>query len=85
MKVVFDYLFNTNRRILKFEGQGEFDRPSTFKEISKAENCILGDNAFPYGKAKTVLIDYEFYTIEPININHPCGGSFQALEVWGKF
>lgn len=80
MKATIDQLFNTTREIICYD-HSDFDRPTTFTELKKCENVLVGDKV-PQLKAYEVLIDDYIVWVSPRAIRHPATGDrMKVLEV----
>ena len=79
MKATIDQLWETGRNIISYNGD-EFERPSSFSELKKCDNVIVGERV-DNSKIREVLINDHIVLIEPTCVKHPCGGSMYILEV----
>ena len=83
MKATVKYLWETGREIITFEGC-EFEWPSTFNELAKCDNVIVGEkiDGDPRCKTREVLIDDKLYFVIPSCVRHPAtGDEIRVLEI----
>jgi hypothetical protein len=82
MKATISELWNTGREIISFDGS-EFDRPSTFSDLKKCDNVLLGDKVYmgPGCRAMSVLIDDKIIIVSTATVRHPVGGTMYVLEI----
>ena len=81
MKATIDFLWDTCRKIISFDGS-EFNRPTTFAGLRKCDNVLIGekiDNG-PRCKDRYVMIDYNVYVVCPSKAMHT-GGTIRFLEI----
>jgi hypothetical protein len=81
MKATIDFLWSTGRRIISFDGS-EFSRPTTFAELKKCSNVIVGEKLDddPRCKERSVMIDDNIYVVCPSSARHT-GGPIRFLEI----
>lgn len=81
MRATINYLWNTGRRIISFN-DSEFNRPTTFSELKKCSNVIVGEKIDddPGCKARHVMIDDNVYIVYPSSARH-VGGTIKFLEI----
>jgi len=81
MKATFSDLWDTGTEILVWDGS-EFERPTSIKELSKAENVVIGEK-IEGTRLYNVLIDDTLKVVIPRKVCHPSGGgSMLILEVY---
>ena len=83
MKATINFLWDTDREIISFD-DSEFNRPTTFAELKKCNNVIIGEKIDnnPRRKDRYVMIDDSIYLVTPVKLQHPSGGgSMYALEI----
>lgn len=83
MKATVDYLFDSNRKVISFDGS-DVHYPGNFVELKKCENVIIGEKIDPDPRCKDryVMIDDQLHIVYPIKINHPSGGGvMNVLEI----
>ena len=81
MKATIDFLWDTGRKIISFDGS-EFNRPTTFTELKKCDNVIVGEKIDSDSRCKDryVMIDDNFYVVCPATAMHT-GGTVRFLEI----
>lgn len=79
MKATIHQLWETETQIIAFD-DSEFERPTSFSDLKKCDNVLLGDK-IENTKMREVLIDDSIYLVEPIKRSHPYGGTMYMLEV----
>ena len=83
MKATIGHLWETGREIITFEGC-EFEWPSTFNELAKCDNVIVGEKIDEDSRCKTreVLIDDKLFFVIPSCVRHPAtGDEIRVLEI----
>ena len=80
MKAEIVHLWETGREIITFEGEDEFERPSSFDELKKCENVLVGKK-IPGSRSREVLIDNSIVIVVQTTVRHPAGGTMYILEV----
>ena len=80
MKAEIVPLWETGREIITFEGADEFERLTSFDELKKCENVLIGEK-IPGSRAREVLIDNSIVIVERTTVRHPVGGTMCILEV----
>ena len=81
MKATIDFLWDTDRQIISFEGS-DFDRPTTFTELEKCDNVIVGVKLFSDSQCEDrfVIIDGNVYIVCPSTAMHT-GETIRFLEI----
>ena len=79
MKATIEELWETGRKVISYDGD-EFARPSSFTELKKCQNIVIGDSV-EGSKIREVLIDNSLELVEPTKVKHPAGGVMYILEV----
>lgn len=79
MKATVNQLWDTYREIISFDNS-EFERPTSFSDLKKCENVIVGTKICKGGPTE-VMIDDSIYLVMPVKLQHPGGGSMYVLEV----
>lgn len=78
MKATISELWETGREIITFDDSG-FERPSSFADLKKCDNVIIGDKVG--GNMREVMIDNSILLVDRMKVNHPFGGTMYVLEV----
>lgn len=81
MKATIDFLWDTGRQIISFEGS-DFDRPTTFTELKKCDNVTVGPKIFSdtQYEDRLVMIDGNVYIVCPSTAMHT-GETIRFLEI----
>lgn len=78
MEATINTLFSGYRNIISYNNS-ETERPTTFAQLKKCENVLLGD-VIAKG-IRQAIIDDNIYTLELVTIRPKHGFAFQAIEV----
>ena len=81
MEATIHFLWDTGREIISFD-DSEFNRPTTFAELKKCDNVIIGEKIDnnPRWKDRYVMIDNNIYVVKPSTAMHT-GGPIRFLEI----
>ena len=81
MKAIISELFNTGIEIITTED--EFEGISSFSELKKFENVLVGDKdkLEPNNPTRDVLIDDMIVYGSFQNFKHPCGGKLRVFVI----
>ncbi len=82
MKATIIDLWDTGRQIIGYP-DSDTNRPTTFADLKKCENVIMGDHIDNNRNApREVLIDNDICIVAETTVRHPAGGTMYILEVY---
>jgi hypothetical protein len=79
MKATVKNLWSTDREIITVD-DSEFNSISSFSELKKCDNVLIGDRIESTGP-REVIIDNNYYLVLDNKVRHPSGFSMKILEI----